>query len=550
MSTFTYHKPGIGNAASYQVSGIPLITSSLAPPLSTTSVVVNLPRVARNVTIKNTNPTAANLRVSFNDDSIVDNTNYLLLTKGESFSGDLRVTDLHLISDSEEPVLFTVVASLTNIERREMTQNIPRPPNLLAWIQKQKLLASGDANPGSDEFGASLCLSSAGNILAVGALSDEENGGANAGSVYIFQDDISGYRQVQKLTASGDSNPAGDRFGHSVSIVSTGQILAVSAPEDEENGGASAGAVYIFQSGSGGYQQTQKLTASGDANPAGDYFGQVVTLSSTGNILAVSAHQDEENGGGDAGSVYIFQSGSGGYQQVQKLTASGDASPQGDQFGRGLALSSTGRLLAVGPIGDEVSGIFAGSVYIFESGSGGYQQVQKLTASDNPSGNSDFFGVSLSFSETGEVLAVGATGDEENGGGFAGSVYMFQSGSTGFQQVQKLTASGETDPPGDFFGQVSLSPTGKTLAVGAAGNEQNGGEGAGAVFIFQSGSSGYQQVQKLTASGDSDPAGDFFGFSLAVSSTEDTLTIGSVRDEENGSGFAGSVYVFRYTRDY
>jgi hypothetical protein len=34
-----------------------------------------------------------------------------------------------------------------------------------------------------------------------------------------------------------------------------------------------------------------------------------------------------------AGSVYIFQSGSGGYQQVQKLTASGDADPAGDRFG-------------------------------------------------------------------------------------------------------------------------------------------------------------------------------------------------------------------------
>jgi len=555
MSTFTYNKPGIGNANSYVVSGVPFIKNGIAPALNETSEVINFPRVTNYVVIKNTNTTDVGLRVTFNNESVVDNTNYFVLDRGESYSGDLRTTDVHLMSDGDTPVTFSIVAGLTNINRGEMTSLTPTPPNLLAWVQKEKLVAGGDADPAGDQLGNSVSFCSTGETLAVGAYYDEENGGSQAGSVYIFQSGSGGYQQVQKLTASGDADPAGDTFGWSVSISATGEILAIGARVDEENGGGFAGSVYIFQSGSGGYQQVQKLTASGDANPAGDDFGNSVSISSTGEILAVGARTDEENGGSWAGSVYIFQSGSGGYQQVQKLTASGDASPAGDYFGYSLSISATGEALVVGAYRDEENGTTggflgeAGSAYIFQSGSLGYQQVQKLTASGDADPAADLFGYSISISATGETVAVGAYSDEENDGSSAGSVYIFQSGSGGYQQVQKLTASGDADPAGDRFSRsVFISSTGETLAVGAVLDEENGGAQAGSVYIFQSGSGGYQQVQKLTASGDSDPAGDWFG--VSVSSTGETLAVGAYYDEENGGSQAGSVYIFKYTRDY
>ena len=589
MSTFSYHKPGIGNTSSYLVSGLPFITCSIAPPLDETSAVVNFPRVTNYVVVKNTSETNVGLRVSFNNDSIVDNTRYVLLSKGESFSGELRTTDVHLMSDGAAPVPFTVIAGLTNIERGEMTQTVPKPPNLLAWAEKQKLVASDpDGSPEGDLFGGAVTMTSDGRVMAIGAIVDEENDGANAGAVYIFESGSSGYQQIQKLTASfgtdglPEVSPEGDRFGWSVTFSATGETLAVGAVADEENNGADAGAVYIFESGSSGYQQVQKLTASfgtdglPEVSPQGDYFGYSVTLSATGETLAVGAVADEENNGADAGSVYIFASGSGGYQQTQKLTASfgtdglPEVSPQGDNFGFSITLSSTGETLAVGAVRDEENnGADAGSVYIFASGSGGYQQVQKLTASFGTDGlpevspQGDWFGTSVAFSSTGETLAVGARLDEENNGASAGSVYIFESGSGGYQQVQKLTASFGTDglpevsPQGDRFGYaVALSATGETLAVAAYTDEENNGASAGAVYIFESGSGGYQQVQKLTASFGTDglpevsPQGDQFSYAVTLSATGETLAVGARVDEENNGANAGAVYVFRYTRDY
>ena len=273
--------------------------------------------------------------------------------------------------------------------------------------------------------------------LVIGAYVDEENGADRAGSVYIFQSSSLGYQQIQKLTASFNTDGTQltdtlyNRFGSSVSMNSTGDALVIGAEGDTENGGGNAGAVYIFQSGSQGYQQVQKLTASGDVNPGNDVFGSSVSMNPTGDTLIVGAQTDDKNGS-LAGSVYIFQSGSQGYQQVQKLTASGDADPASDSFGWSVSMNPTGDTLVIGAFGDEENGgsnqwgSGAGSVYIFQSGSQGYQQVQKLTARGDADPAGDRFGHSLFINTTGDTLVVGAYADEENGGTNAGSAYIFK----------------------------------------------------------------------------------------------------------------------------
>ena len=372
----------------------------------------------------------------------------------------------------------------------------------------------------------------------------------------------SGFREIQKLTASfgtdglPEVSPEGDLFGWSVAFSATGETLAVGARSDEENGGTNAGAAYIFKKNIDGYQQVQKLTASfgtdglPEVSPQGDYFGQSIALSPTGETLAAGAWYDEENGGGFAGAVYIFTSGSSGYQQSQKLTASNVLNPQNDRFGydKSVYFSSSGKKLIIGAPGVQ-NGL--GRVYVFESASAGFQQGQQIMASGPGVDEIDFFGTPVVLSQDEEILTVGAFQDDDGEGNRPGSIYVFQSGSSGYQQVQKLTASKETNPEvspiGDRFGNaIAISSTNKFIAIGAYRDGEGGGDNAGAVYIFESGSDGYQQVQKLTATRDNDPAGDYFGWSVAFSSTDDTLFIGAYADEENGINNAGSVYVYKH----
>lgn len=43
---------------------------------------------------------------------------------------------------------------------------------------------------------------------------------------------------------------------------------------------------------------------------------------------------------------------------------------------------------------------------------------------------------------------------------------------------------------------------------------------------------------------------DFFDLNVSLNSTGDTLVVGASGDEENGGDGAGSAYIFKYTRDY
>ena len=160
--------------------------------------------------------------------------------------------------------------------------------------------------------------------------------------------------------------------------------------------------------------------------------------------------------------------------------------------------------------------------------------------------------------------AVGVNGDQTNNdAGGSGAAYVFiRSGSTWSQQAY-LKAS-NTDA-GDQFGySVALSGDGNTLTV-SANNEasnakgingdqtNNGAFNAGAVYVFiRSGSTWSQQAYiKASNSG----IGDHFGYSLALSSDGNTLTVGAYGEASDATGIngdqsnnaasnAGAAYVF------
>ena len=110
-------------------------------------------------------------------------------------------------------------------------------------------------------------------------------------------------------------------------------------------------------------------------------------------------------------------------QRGSVLTA-GDAETN-DQFGRSVALSADGSVLAVGVnLWDGVAGADQGGVYIYdESGDGWAQRGSVLTAGD--AGGGDYYGTSVALSADGSVLAVGATLWDGAAGANQGGVYVY-----------------------------------------------------------------------------------------------------------------------------
>jgi hypothetical protein len=277
--------------------------------------------------------------------------------------------------------------------------------------------------------------------------------------------------------------------------------------------------------------QQSKLTASDAANS--DNFGHSVSVSSDGNTAIMGAYAD----GDEAGSVYIFTRSGITWTQQAKLTAS-DA-VVGVQFGYSVALSSDGNTAVVGAryVDDQYEGTDIGSVYIFTRTDGTWDTGTKIRATFPTV--SSYFGHSVSISDDGNTIVVGANQDDDVGIN-TGAAYIFiRSGSTWTQQTKLTAFDGVT---GDEFGySVSISSDGNTVIVGAH-RDSDGGADSGSVYVFSRSGSDWTQQAKLTASEDA-AANDHFGYSVSISSDGNTAIVGSYGDDDGGTD-SGSAYIF------
>ncbi len=130
-----------------------------------------------------------------------------------------------------------------------------------------------------------------------------------------------------------------------------------------------------------------RLTASDRANA--DSFGRWVAVD--GDFVVVGSWQDDD-GGTDSGSVYVFTKPSGGWGTwgglsstakdalTAKLTASDAAAD--DHFGWSVAVD--GDNVVVGAYGNDDDGSDSGSVYLFTKPSGGWVDRHRDGQADRP----------------------------------------------------------------------------------------------------------------------------------------------------------------------
>ncbi|GHP10826.1 hypothetical protein PPROV_000955700 [Pycnococcus provasolii] len=415
----------------------------------------------------------------------------------------------------------------------------------MTFQQVQKVVASDgetDFNFGSDNFGRVLEVSQDGLTMVVGA-PNEDTGGSNAGAAYVFTRGVpsGNWTEVMKLQAS--VRRAKDYFGWSVSTSADGSTVVVGAT------GSDGGSVYVFTRGGGAsgtnYTQVARLQASDKRS--WDQFGYSVSTSADGSTVVVGAHK-EDTGGWNAGAAYVFTRGgaagsSGSYTQVAKLQASDKQTK--DQFGYSVLTSADGSTVVVGAPYEDTGGYDAGAAYVFTRGvpSGNWTEVMKLQASVRRA--KDYFGWSVSTSADGSTVVVGATGSD------GGSVYVFTRGGgasgTNYTEVAKLMASDKQ--AWDQFGwSVSTSADGSTVVVGAY-DEDTGGSGAGAAYVFTRGGAGgctsYTQVAKVQAS--DKQANDHFGRSVSISGDGLTIAAGATQESElrtQDVPNSGAAYIF------
>ena len=111
---------------------------------------------------------------------------------------------------------------------------------------EEELLGGPDFIGGSDNrFGTSVAFSDSGERALVGAYNDDTAGGASAGSAWIFAEVAPGSWVGGAVLAPGGA--ASDIFGFSVALTGPGDRAIVGALSDDNAFGTNAGAAYAFE---------------------------------------------------------------------------------------------------------------------------------------------------------------------------------------------------------------------------------------------------------------------------------------------------------------
>jgi len=448
--------------------------------------------------------------VKFNWNAITNATSYKLYVDPDGASGFTLQTD----NISGNSTALTLPVHLIDWVNATYKVKAYKSTTLLVSskvisIASEMLNAVGYAkasNAGSnDNFGYSVSLSSDGNTLAVGSIYEDGSSAGingtdndsmtNTGAVYIYTRSGTVWSQQAYVKAS---NPTvHDYFGHSVSVSSDGNTLAVGAwSEDGSSAGIngadndsmlSAGAAYVFTRSVSTWTQQAYVKASYPS--ASDYFGRSVSISSDGNMLAVGSVGEDGisagiNNGADndllsnAGAVYVFTRSDSTWSQQAYVKA--NVPIEGVGLGSSLSVSSDGNTLVVGAVNEYRSG----AVYVFTRTSPTVVRPwvqQAYVKASNPFG-SDHFGYSVSVSSDGNTLAVGAYSEDGSSAGIngmdnyfmtnTGAVYIYIRSGTTWTQQAYVKASNPTAH--DLFGSsVSISSDGNTLAVGATSEDGN-----------------------------------------------------------------------------
>ena len=321
-------------------------------------------------------------------------------------------------------------------------------------------------------------------------------------------------------------------FGIAAAINSDGTYAVVGAPLSD-TGGTNKGAAYIFVRSGSTWTQQQKIQASDTVSDTGSFsFGESVSISSDGSYVIIGAQYGDNGGTSDTGAAYVFTRSGSTWTQQAKIVASDASASSG--FGYSVSINSDATYAAVGAFGVDTPGLNAGAAYIFTRSGSTWSQQQKIVSSDLQTG--DGFGRAISINPDGSYVIVGSYG-EDDGGENAGAAYIFtRSGSTWSQQ-QKITASDAQ--AADQFGQgVAFNSDASYVIVGAA--FKNGGEGA--AYIFERSGSTWTQLRKLTSS--ISDANYRFGFSVGISSDASYVVVGEWLSHTGATLDTGAAYIY------
>lgn len=349
------------------------------------------------------------------------------------------------------------------------------------------------------------------------------------------------YQQIGS-DIDGEAKDDNSSYYSSVSLSSDGSIVAIGAPYND-GGGNNAGHVRVYQNINSVWTQ---LGGDIDGDTNYEQFGFTLSLSSDGTRVAIGATKYDQvtfpstDPNFKKGRVKIYEYDIATNSWIQ-LGSDIEGEGRDDGSGSSISLSSDGTIVAIGASGNDDNGADSGHVRIYQYANNSWTQLGSDIDGEGPSQRAHV----VSLSSDGSIVAIGAHRNNENGT-WSGNVRVFKYLNNSWTQIgSDIYGESANDQVGDA-GSVSLSSDGTILALGSIYNSDNGSN-SGHVRVFQYNSNASSWTQ-LGSDIDGEAANDYSG-KVSLSSDGTTLAIGAHNASDENSNNTGRVKVYRYTNN-
>ena len=236
--------------------------------------------------------------------------------------------------------------------------------NGTAWNLKGSQINGQSPN---DRFGHNVSINGDGTIVAIGAPYDDD-GGAESGSIRIYE--WNGTTWVLKGSQI-NGLAAGEQLGGyiettTISLNNDGTILAIGVPKANSNIGTTRiyewnGTAWVLKG-----SQIDGLTA--------ERSGVSVSINSTGSVVAIGGFNFDGGVGSNSGTTRIYEWDGTAWtlkMQINGLTT-------GEKSGNAVSLSSDGNVVAIGAYLNDEAFTNAGTTRIYEKLTNGSLNSNKL----------------------------------------------------------------------------------------------------------------------------------------------------------------------------
>ena len=372
-----------------------------------------------------------------------------------------------------------------------------------------------------EESGQSVSINGDGTIVAIGSWFNHEGPGSNAGTTRIYEWNGSVWvlkgSQINGLTS-------GEFSGYSVSINSTGTIVAIGAFGNNSNTGTTRiyewnGTAWVLKG-----SQINGLTS-------GENSGYSVSINGTGTIVAIGAFSFDGGVGNNSGTTRIYEWNGTAWvlkgSQINGLTAD-------ERSGWQVSISSNGNIVAIGANANNSN---TGTTRIYEWNGTAWvlkgSQINGLTSGENS-------GYSVSINGTGTIVAIGAYSNDEGPGSDSGTTRIYEWNGTAWvlkgSQINGLT-SGEQS---GF--SVSLSSNGTSVAIGAKSFDGGVGFNSGTTRIYEWNGTAWTLKKQINGL----QTGESSGFSVSFSSNGTSVAIGANSFDGGGGNNSGTTRIYQF----